>query len=105
MPPAPVDPGRLRALGSALARWQECAGAGADEVLGHLVEVGDADTQSALDDYLDVVADLLRRIEAGTSETAERLRAAAASATTPSEPARTRPAAPTPLPDTRRALR
>jgi hypothetical protein len=47
-------------------------------VLAHLVEIGDRDTQSALDDYLDVVADLLRELDASTGDLAARLRVAAA---------------------------
>jgi hypothetical protein len=79
MPPAPVDPDRLLTLGAALAPLRECARTGADEVLGHYPELGDRETQSALEEYLDQVADLLREIDASASDLAETLRAAAAS--------------------------
>lgn len=77
MPPAPVDPERLLALGTALEALRECARDGADEVLAHLVEVGDRETQSAIDAYLDLVADLLREIDASASEVFDQLRIAA----------------------------
>jgi hypothetical protein len=79
MPPAPADPGRLLALGTALGPWQECARGGADEVLAHLVEIGDRDTQLALDAYLDTVADLLRELDASATDLAARLGTAAQS--------------------------
>jgi hypothetical protein len=79
MPPAQLDPERLLALGAALAPLRESALAGADEVLGHYPEVGDRETQSALEDYLDQAADLLREIDASATDLADRLRAAAAS--------------------------
>jgi hypothetical protein len=77
MPPAPVDRARLTALGTALQSWQECAHEGADDVLAHLVEVGDAEAQRALDDYLDAVAELLRAVEAAAGDLAATLRVVA----------------------------
>jgi hypothetical protein len=51
---------------------------GADEVLSHLPELGDRELQSALDAYLDQVADLLREVDDSASELADRLDIAAA---------------------------
>ena len=47
MPPASVDPDRLRLLGAALAPLRECAREGAEEVLSQFPEVGDRETQAA----------------------------------------------------------
>ena len=105
MQSASVDRDRVLALGSALAPWQECARAGADEVLAHLVEVGDRDTQSALDDYLDLVADLLREIDASTSDLAARLQIAAGRAEPAQHSVAPGPVAPDRLSDPRGALR
>ena len=74
MPPAQVGPEALRALGAALGPLRESARSGADEVLDHLPEVGDPELQSALDDYLDQVADLLREVDACVADVAARLR-------------------------------
>jgi hypothetical protein len=83
MPPAPVDPDRLASLGAALAPLRECARAGSDEVLALYPEVGDRETQSAVDDCLDQVADLLREVDASATDLADRLRVASASAARP----------------------
>jgi len=80
MPPAPVSPDRLLALGAALRPLRECAHDGAEEVLGHVPEVGDRPTQAAVDGFLDVAADLLRGIEASAGDLADRFRVAALAA-------------------------
>lgn len=77
MPPAPVSPDRLRALGAALVPLRECARTGAEEVLGLDPEIGDRSAQSALEACLDQVADVLRAIDDAASELADRLRLAA----------------------------
>ena len=77
MPPAPVSPDRLLRLAAALAPLRECLRTGADEVLGLYPEVGDREAQSALEACLDQVADLLRGLDATTTELADRLRIAA----------------------------
>ena len=77
MPPAPVSPDRLLALGAALAPLRESARTGAEEVLAMYPEIGDRAAQSALEACLDQVADVLRAIDAATSELADRLRLAA----------------------------
>jgi hypothetical protein len=76
MPPAPVGPDRLAALGAALAPVRDCARAAAAEVLEHYPEVGDRETQAAVDDLVDQAADLLREIDAGAGELAARLQVA-----------------------------
>ncbi len=83
MVPAPVDPDRLSALADALGPLRECAGHGADEVLAHLPELGERETQSALDHYLDQVADLLRELDASATDLSARLRVAALGAPRP----------------------
>ena len=80
MPPASVDPDRLRSLGAALGPLRECAGEGAEEVLAQFPEVGDRETQAALDGWVDQVADLLREIDATAADLADRLRIAALNA-------------------------
>jgi hypothetical protein len=80
MPPASVDPDRLRSLGAAHGPLRACAGEGAEEVLAQFPEVGDRETQAALDGWVDQVADLLREIDATASDLADRLRIAAFSA-------------------------
>ncbi|NYG07734.1 hypothetical protein BJ986_002221 [Phycicoccus badiiscoriae] len=82
MPPAPADPDRLRSLGAALGPLRECAGQGATEVLAQFPEVGDRETQAALDGWVEQAADLLREIDAAASDLADRLRIAALSAGT-----------------------
>ena len=77
MPPPPAASERLLALGAALGPLRECARDGAEEVLGHVPEAGDRPTQSAVDGFLDVVADLLRGIEASAGDLADRFRVAA----------------------------
>jgi hypothetical protein len=76
MPPARVDPDLLRSLGAALSRLRECARDGADEVLAQFPEVGDRETQGALDGWVDQLADLLREIDATATDLASRLRVA-----------------------------
>ena len=80
MPPAPVSPDRLQALGAALVPLRECARDGAEEVLGHVPEAGQRPTQTAIDGFLEVVADLLRGIESSTDDLVDRFRVAALSA-------------------------
>jgi len=48
-------------------------------VLGHLLEVGDHETQRALDAFLDQAADLLLGVDAAATDLATRLRTAARS--------------------------
>ncbi|TPG19277.1 hypothetical protein [Pedococcus bigeumensis] len=83
MPPASVDPDRLRSLGAALGPLRECAREGAEEVLAPFPELGDRETQAALDGWVDQLADLLREIEATGSDLADRLRVAALNAVGP----------------------
>ena len=94
MPPASVDPDRLRSLGAALGPLRRCAGEGAEEVLAQFPEVGDRETQAVLDGWVEQVADLLREIEATAADLADRLRVAAlnsggppATTTPPDDPA------------------
>jgi t-SNARE complex subunit (syntaxin) len=77
MPPAPVGPDRLAALGAALTPVRDRARAAAEEVLEHYPEVGDRETQAALDDFVDQAADLLREIDAASDELVTRLQVAA----------------------------
>jgi hypothetical protein len=77
MPPASVDPDRLRSLGAALGPLRECAREGAEEVLAEFPDVGDRETQAALDLWVEHLADLLREIDATGSDLADRLRVAA----------------------------
>jgi hypothetical protein len=77
MPPAPVDPDRLRLLGAALGPLRECARDGAEEVLAQFPEVGDRQTQAVLDGWVDQVADLLREVDATATDLAAQLRVAA----------------------------
>jgi hypothetical protein len=77
MPPASVDPDRLRSLGAALGPLRESAGEGAEEALAQFPEVGDRETQAVLDGWVEQMADLLREIEATASDLADRLRVAA----------------------------
>ena len=97
MPPASVDPERLRSLGAALAPLRTCAAEGADEVLAQFPEVGDRETQAALDSWVEQLADLLREIDATASDLADRLRVAALNADGREPPAA--PRAPTGPPD------
>ena len=53
---------------------------GAEEILAQFPEVGDRQTQAALDGWVDQVADLLREIDATASDLADRLRIAALNA-------------------------
>ena len=76
MPPARVDPDRLRSLGAALEPLRECAGEAAEELLEHLPEVGDRETQAALDGWVEQVADLLRAIDATATDLAGGMRVA-----------------------------
>jgi hypothetical protein len=80
MPPASVDPERLRSLGAALAPLRTCAAEGAEEVLAQFPELGDRETQAALDGWVEQLADLLREIDATASDLADGLRVAALSA-------------------------
>ena len=76
MPPARVDPDRLRSLGAALEALRECAGEAAEELLEHLPEVGDRETQAALDGWVEQVADLLRAVDATATDLAGGMRVA-----------------------------
>ena len=83
MPPASVDPDRLRSLGAALGPLRKCARDGAEEVLSQFPEVGDRETQAALDSWVEHLADLLREIDATGSDLADRLRVAGLNAAGP----------------------
>jgi hypothetical protein len=74
MPPARVDPDRLRTLSAALDPLRECARDGAEEVLAQFPEVGDRQTQAAVDEWVDQLADLLRELDTTASELAGRVR-------------------------------
>lgn len=74
MPPAQVGPEALRVLGAALGSLGECARSGADEVLSHFPDAGDRELQSVLDDHLEQVAELLRKVDSCATEVAARLR-------------------------------
>jgi hypothetical protein len=76
MPPARVDPDRLRSLGAALGSLGECAGDGAQELLEQFPEVGDRDTQAVLDGWVEQVADLLREVDVTATDLAGRFRVA-----------------------------
>ena len=87
MPPARVDPDRLRSLGAALGPLRECARDGAQEVLEQFPEVGDRETQAVLDGWVEQVADLLREIEATATDLAGQLHVASlAEPTGPADP-------------------
>ena len=74
MPPARVDPDRLRSLGAALEPLRECARDGAEEVLAQFPEMGDRETQLVVDAWVDQLADLLREIDATTTDLVGRVR-------------------------------
>jgi hypothetical protein len=82
MPSASVDPERLLALSRALAPLRETSREGAETLLGHFVETGEREAQTAVDAFLEQAADTLRAIDAVASELASRLRIAAQSAET-----------------------
>jgi hypothetical protein len=77
MPPARVDPDRLRSLGAALVPLREYARDGADEVLAQFPDVGHRDTQAVLDGWVEQLADLLREVDAAATDLAVTLRIAA----------------------------
>ena len=99
MPRTPVPPDPLAALGAALEDVRGAAREGADEVLSHYPELGDRETQSTLEAYLDQVADLLREVEASCGDLSDRVRLgggrgrrpAAADESAPLHTARSRP--------------
>jgi len=74
MPPARVDPDRLRPLGAALGPLGEVARDGAEEVLAQFPEVGDRETQLVVDGWVDQLADLLREIDATATDLVARVR-------------------------------
>lgn len=76
MPRTPDPPDPLAALGAALEGVRDAARDGADEVLSHYPELGDRETQSTLEAYLDQVADLLREVEASCGDLSDRVRLA-----------------------------
>lgn len=76
MPRTPVPPDPLAALGAALDGVRDAARHGADEVLSHYPELGDRETQSALEAYLDQVADLLREVDASCGDLSDTVRLA-----------------------------
>ena len=86
MPREPVASDLLPALAAALAPVGDIARAGAEEVLAHYPELGDRGLQSALEEYLDQVADLLREVEASAADLVDRIGPAGRSAAGPSCP-------------------
>lgn len=86
MPPARVDPDRLRSLGAALGTLRECARDGADDVLAQFPEVGERETQAVLDEWVDQLADLLREVDSASTELAGRLRVATADPAAAADP-------------------
>jgi len=87
MPPARVDPDRLRSLGAALGPLRECARDGAEEVLEQFPEVGDRETQAVLDGWVEQLADLWREIEATATDVVAQLHVALlAEPTGPTDP-------------------
>ena len=64
MPSSPQDPARLLAMAAELEQLGVPAREGAEEVLGHFPEIGDRETQVALDAALEQFADTLRVIDA-----------------------------------------
>ena len=77
MPSSPQDPARLLAMAAELEQLGPTAREGAEEVLGHFPEIGDRETQVALDAALEQFADTLRAVDAAAIEIAARLRIAA----------------------------
>ncbi|HEX5525099.1 MAG TPA: hypothetical protein VFX53_16770 [Pedococcus sp.] len=77
MPSSPQDPARLLAMAAELEQLGVPAREGAEEVFGHFPEIGDRETQAALDAALEQFADTLRVIDAAATEIAARLRIAA----------------------------
>ena len=77
MPSSPQDPARLLAMAAELEQLGVPAREGAEEVLGHFPEIGDRETQVALDAALEQFAHTLRVIDAAATEIAARLRIAA----------------------------
>jgi hypothetical protein len=78
MPSSPQDPARLLAMAAELEQQLGVpAREGAEEVFGHFPEIGDRETQAALDAALEQFADTLRAIDAAATEIAARLRIAA----------------------------
>lgn len=77
MPSSPQDPARLLALAAELEQLGVPSREGAEQVLGHFPEIGDRETQVALDAALEQFADTLRAIDAAAIEIAARLRIAA----------------------------
>ena len=73
MSPAPAEPPRLRLLGDALARLGDCARTGADELLGLYPDVGDRETQQAVESCLDDLADILRLVHQGATSLSDDL--------------------------------
>lgn len=67
-------------MAAALGPLREAARGGSEELLGHFTDLGDRVAQNALDAYLEHAADLLREIDAASSDLAARLEIAARSA-------------------------
>lgn len=76
MPPARVDHDRLCSLGAVLVPLRECAREGAEEVLAQFPDVGDRETQAALDGWVEQLADLLREVDATAGDLVGRIRVA-----------------------------
>jgi hypothetical protein len=73
MPREPVASDLLPALAAALAPVRDAARDGADEVLAHYPDLGDREAQSALEQYLEQAADLLREVEASAVDLMTRI--------------------------------
>jgi hypothetical protein len=73
MPREPVASDLLPVLAAALAPVRDAARDGADEVLAHYPDLGDREAQSALELYLEQVADLLREVEASATDLITRI--------------------------------
>lgn len=80
MPPSHPRPEDLTALGAAMSSTADDAAACGDQLLDHLVTVGDHASQIALDGFVDEAVDILRELSAGCRELALTLRSGAASA-------------------------
>lgn len=77
MPASSLDPERLLGAAARLARTGDAAGEAADEMLDHLVMLGQHEAQAAVDQCLEQAADTLRALEDEVLAVHQRLTAAA----------------------------
>lgn len=68
MPPSHPRPDDLTALSAALSATAEHSVTAGEELLGHMVTVGDHATQVALEDVVDEAVDALRELSATCRE-------------------------------------